>query len=122
MLLVEDNALNAEIATELLQSIGLAVDWAENGEVGVKRYEDSAIDEYFAIFIDMQMPVMDGVTATRHIRQSSRSDRDIPVFAMTANTFASDRRSCREAGMNGYIPKPVSVKNISEALTVLNDQ
>ena len=122
VLLVEDNALNAEIATELLQSIGLAVDWAENGEVGVKRYEDSKIDEYFAIFMDMQMPVMDGVTATRRIRQSSRSDRDIPVFAMTANTFASDRRSCREAGMNGYIPKPVSVKNISEALTVLNDQ
>lgn len=57
--------------------------------------------------------------ATRLIRQSSRPDHDIPIFAMTANTFASDRRSCREAGMTSYIPKPVSVKNIEEALTVI---
>ena len=85
----------------------------------VQRYEASAPDEYFAVFMDMQMPVMDGVTATRLIRQSSRPDHDIPIFAMTANTFASDRRRCREAGMNGYIPKPVSVKNIEEALTVI---
>ena len=107
-----DNALNAEIATELLE-------WAENGKVGIQRYEASAPDEYFAVFMDMQMPVMDGVTATRLIRQSSRPDHDIPIFAMTANTFASDRRRCREAGMNGYIPKPVSVKNSEEALTVI---
>ena len=114
-----DNALNAEIATELLEMVGLRVEWAENGKVGIQRYEASAPDEYFAVFMDMQMPVMDGVTATRLIRQSSRPDHDIPIFAMTANTFASDRRSCREAGMTGYIPKPVSVKNIEEALTVI---
>lgn len=114
-----DNALNAEIATELLEMVGLRVEWAENGKVGIQRYEASAPDEYFAVFMDMQMPVMDGVTATRLIRQSSRPDHDIPIFAMTANTFASDRRRCREAGMNGYIPKPVSVKNIEEALTVI---
>lgn len=119
VLLVEDNALNAEIATELLEMVGLRVEWAENGKVGIQRYEASAPDEYFAVFMDMQMPVMDGVTATRLIRQSSRPDHDIPIFAMTANTFASDRRRCREAGMNGYIPKPVSVKNIEEALTVI---
>ena len=119
VLLVEDNALNAEIATELLETVGLRVEWAENGKVGIQRYEASAPDEYFAVFMDMQMPVMDGVTATRLIRQSSRPDHDIPIFAMTANTFASDRRRCREAGMNGYIPKPVSVKNIEEALTVI---
>ena len=114
-----DNALNAEIATELLEMVGLRVEWAENGKVGIQRYEASAPDEYFAVFMGMQMPVMDGVTATRLIRQSSRPDHDIPIFAMTANTFASDRRSCREAGMTGYIPKPVSVKNIEEALTVI---
>ena len=85
----------------------------------VQRYEASAPDEYFAVFMDMQMPVMDGVTATRLIRRSSRPDHDIPIFAMTANTFASDRRRCREAGMTGYIPKPVSLKNIEEALTVI---
>ena len=117
LLLVEDNALNAEIAMELLQTIGLTVDWAENGKVGLERFEASAPDEYFAIFMDMQMPVMDGVTATKMIRQSSRSDHDIPIFAMTANTFAGDRRSCREVGMTGYIAKPVSVKDITSALT-----
>ena len=116
VLLVEDNVLNAEIATELLQSIGLEVDWADNGEAGVKHYEASATGEYFAIFMDMQMPVMDGVEATRQIRQSNREDHDIPIFAMTANTFASDRKNCREAGMNGYIPKPVSIKNITDTL------
>lgn len=119
VLLVEDNALNAEIAMELLQTIGLKVDWAENGEIGLQKYEASAHDEYFAVFMDMQMPVMDGVTATKRIRQSSREDHDIPIFAMTANTFASDRRSCNEAGMNGYIPKPVSVKAIESALNVI---
>ena len=114
-----DNALNAEIATELLEMVGLRVEWAEDGKVGIQRYEASAPDEYFAVFMDMQMPVMDGVTATRLIRQSSRPDHDIPIFTMTANSFASDRRRCREAGMNGYIPKPVNVKNIEEALTVI---
>ena len=117
VLLVEDNALNAEIAMELLHSIGLTVDWAENGAIGVKRFEASQVDEYFAIFMDMQMPVMDGVSATREIRGSGRPDRDIPIFAMTANTFAADRRDCQSAGMTGYIPKPVSVKSIEEALT-----
>ena len=122
VLLVEDNALNAEIAMELLQSIGLSVDWAENGAVGTRRFETSAPGEYFAVFMDMQMPVMDGVTATRMIRRSRRSDNDIPIFAMTANTFANDRRSCREAGMNGYIPKPVSIKTIADALTIIDGQ
>jgi len=121
VLLVEDNALNAEIAMELLQSIGLNVDWAENGEVGAKRYEDSKVGEYFAVFMDMQMPVMDGVTATKLIRRSRRKDSDIPIFAMTANTFANDKKNCREAGMNGYIPKPVSVKNIEDALTIIDE-
>ena len=117
VLLVEDNALNAEIAVELLNMVGLSVDWAENGLRGIERFENSRLDEYFAIFMDMQMPVMDGVTATKRIRASKRADHDIPIFAMTANTFASDRRSCQDAGMNGYISKPVSVKDIEHALT-----
>ena len=116
VLLVEDNALNAEIAMELLQSIGLSVDWADNGAVGVQRYEASEIGEYFAVFMDMQMPVMDGVEATKRIRHSSRADNHVPIFAMTANTFASDKKNCREAGMDGYIPKPVSIKDITDTL------
>ena len=101
---------------ELLQSTGLTVDWAENGKTGVERFEASEPNEYFAVFMDMQMPVMDGVAATERIRGSGRSDSNVPVFAMTANTFANDRRRCREAGMNGYIAKPVSAKNIVEVL------
>ena len=112
VLLVEDNTLNAEIAMGLLQSIGLSVDWVENGRAGVDRYEASAPGEYSAVFMDMQMPVIDGVEATKRIRASSRADHDIPIFAMTSNTFAPDRRSCREAGMNGYIPMPVNIKSI----------
>lgn len=116
VLLVEDNVLNAEIAMELLQSIGLNVDWADNGKVGVERFESSRQGEYFVVFMDVQMPVMDGVEATRMIRHSDRDDNNIPIFAMTANTFASDRKNCRDAGMNGYIPKPVSIKDITDTL------
>lgn len=113
VLLVEDNALNAEIAIELLQSIGLQVDWADNGKIGVDKFEQSKLYEYFAVFMDMQMPVMDGLEATRTIRGSSREDSHVPIFAMTANTFANDRRKCREAGMDGYIAKPINIKDIA---------
>ena len=116
VLLVEDNALNAEIAMELLQSIGLNVDWAENGKIGVELYQKSEINEYFAIFMDMQMPVMDGLEATQIIRSSDRADHTIPIFAMTANTFSVDRQKCRDSGMNGYIPKPVSLTTIKKTL------
>ena len=116
VLLVEDNALNAEIAAELLKTIGLEVDWAENGKQGVEKFEASAPGQYFAVFMDMQMPVMDGVEATRLIRSSARPDHTIPIFAMTANTFSADRDLCRDAGMDGYIAKPVAVKDIQAAI------
>ena len=115
-LLAEDNALNAEIAIELLKTVGLLVDWVEDGAMALQRYEASQSGEYLVIFMDMQMPIMDGVAATKRIRQSNRADHDIPIFAMTANTFANDRQNCREAGMNGYIAKPVSIKDIEDAL------
>lgn len=115
-LLVEDNALNAEIAVALLQTLGFVVDWAENGALGVQKFRDSALEYYHVIFMDMQMPVMDGLEATRQIRASKRRDRDIPIFAMTANTFASDREKCKEAGMTGYISKPINVKDIEDTL------
>lgn len=116
VLLAEDNALNAEIAIELLQSVGLRVDVAENGAVAVEKFEASGIGEYFAIFMDMQMPVMNGIEATRKIRASGREDKDILIFAMTANTLTRDRKSCEEAGMDGYISKPVNMQDIENTL------
>lgn len=116
VLLAEDNALNAEIAMELLQSIGLTVDWAENGQLAVEQFCASTRGTYFAIFMDMQMPVMDGVEAARRIRSSDHPDRELPIFAMTANTFASDRKRCYDAGMSGYIAKPIKLSEITATL------
>lgn len=99
VLLAEDNALNAEVATELLGSLSLVVDWAENGSKAVDQFEASDPGSYFAIFMDMQMPVMDGIEATKKIRNSVREDNDVPIFAMTANTFATDRKRCADAGI-----------------------
>ncbi|MBS6710128.1 MAG: response regulator [Blautia sp.] len=99
-MLAEDNALNAEVATELLGSLGLVVDWAENGSEAVDQFEASDHPgSYFAIFMDMQMPVMEGIEATKKIRNSVREDNDVPIFAMTANTFATDRKRCADAGI-----------------------
>lgn len=122
VLLAEDNVLNVEIAMELLQSMGLSADVAENGEIAVQRYEESAIGEYYAVFMDMQMPVLDGIGATKKIRASRRADHDILIFAMTANTLSRDQRTCREAGMDGYISKPVNIRDIENALKEVADR
>ena len=104
---MDDNALNAEIAKELLHIIGLTVDWAENGELGLERFEASAPGEYFAVFMDIQMPVMDGCEATRRIRAMDRPDaKTVQIVAMTANAFAEDVVKCKEAGMDAHLPKP----------------
>ena len=116
VLLAEDNELNAEIAIELLQNIGLTVERAENGKQACERFESSEVGYYRAIFMDMQMPVMDGVEATRIIRASERPDSGLPIFAMTANTFASDRRQCLDAGMTDFISKPVDIDNVAAIL------
>lgn len=116
VLLAEDNALNAEIATELMQSLGLVVDWAENGAIAAEKPESFVPNTYCAIFMDMQMPVMDGVEATRHIRSSHHADNGIPIIAMTANTFDADKKRCIDAGMNGYISKPIDSEAIIKAL------
>lgn len=115
-LLAEDNALDAEIAMELLGSLGLAIDWAEDGQQAVERFRQSRLGEYACVFMDMQMPVMDGLEATRVIRALDRRDNTVPIFAMTANTFVSDRNRCAEAGMNGFIPKPIDLEEITSTL------
>lgn len=117
ILLAEDNALNMEIAVELLDMIGAETDCAVNGQETVEKFEASPAGYYDVIFMDVQMPVMDGYTATGKIRASSHPDaKAIPIVAMTANTFIEDIEAAYAAGMNGHIAKPVDVKLLCQTL------
>ncbi len=118
-LLAEDNEINAEIAVEILGMTGLAVDWAHDGKEAVAQMEASAPGYYDCVFMDVQMPVMNGLDATRAIRAMSRSDaKTIPIFAMTANAFVEDVRAVLDVGMNEHIAKPLDFQVL---LKVLND-
>jgi two-component system sensor histidine kinase/response regulator len=103
VLLVEDNDLNREVATELLTAVGLEVDQAKDGSVALQRVASRVYD---AVLMDMQMPVMDGLTAAREIRRDPRN-ATLPILAMTANAMQGDREQCLAAGMNDHIPKPI---------------
>lgn len=110
VLLVEDNELNREIATAILEEAGLKVDAVEDGTDAVARMNEAAEDEYDLILMDIQMPKMDGYAATREIRTlSSNKKANIPIVAMTANAFEEDRQKAFKAGMNAHIAKPIDV-------------
>jgi two-component system CheB/CheR fusion protein len=102
LLLVEDNEINQQVARELLEKAGVTVAVAENGEDAIAQLWK---DKFDGVLMDMQMPVMDGLTATREIRKNLRF-ASLPIIAMTANVMVSDRERCLEAGMNDYIAKP----------------
>ncbi len=109
-LAAEDNEINAEILTEILGMEGAACEVAENGKLAVERFENAAENEFDAILMDVQMPVMNGYEATRAIRAMERSDAaNIPIIAMTANAFAEDERDALEAGMDVHMAKPIDV-------------
>ena len=112
ILLVEDNDLNQEVATELLQDAGFIVDLAENGQVALDMLRAA---DYDIVLMDMQMPVMDGVTATQVIRKEP-GFKDIPVVAMTANVMQEARDRCIAAGMNDHLAKPIEPEKLWEAL------
>ncbi len=121
VLVVEDNAINMEIAAMILEQMGFAVEKAENGQVALDRVTASAPGDFDLILMDIQMPVMDGYAATRAIRAlEDREKARIPIVAMTANAFAEDVRAAGEAGMDGHIAKPVDIpvmrRTIAEVL------
>ncbi|WP_271104102.1 response regulator [Pseudomonas tohonis] len=106
VLLVEDHALNREVATALLEESGLRIDQAENGLDAIDRLRWQPPDYYALVLMDMQMPEMDGLEATRELRRDPRL-RDLPIIAMTANALPGDRERCLQAGMNDHVGKPI---------------
>ena len=117
LLLVEDNELNQEIATEILQEAGFAVEVAGNGQTAVEMLEKSTPGYYQLILMDVQMPVMNGYEATRAIRKLKNTQlASIPILAMTANAFEEDKQEALNSGMNGHIAKPINIEVLMREL------
>jgi len=124
LLVVEDVEINREILIALLEDTGLIIDCAENGEEALKMVE-AAPDKYDIVFMDVQMPVMNGHEATRRIRAlpDHRSRRKLPIIALTANVFKSDIEECLAAGMDDHLGKPLDIDRVIEKLRIyLNQQ
>ncbi len=117
ILLTEDNRMNREIAVAILEDAGLKVDVAENGKIAVDKISYYPPGFYTAVLMDIQIPVMDGYTATREIRAlQNPSISKIPIIAVSANAFDEDREASRRAGMNGHLAKPIVVSDLLEIL------
>jgi CheY-like chemotaxis protein len=114
VLLVEDDALNLEVTEGLLEDCGLVVHSAANGAQAVERARRV---NYDLILMDIQMPVLDGIEATRQIRRLQNNPA-VPILAFTANVFAEDEARCREAGMNGFVGRPIESEALYEAMLV----
>jgi CheY-like chemotaxis protein len=118
ILLAEDNELNAEIAQEILGMTGVDVEWVSNGKEAVEKVESSEDGYYSLVFMDIQMPVMNGYEATGKIRGMDREyAKSLPIIAMTANAFAEDVYAAKQAGMNAHISKPLELETLQEILT-----
>lgn len=119
ILVVEDNELNLEIVAEVLRERGLLVTTAENGQIAVELFQNSMPGTFDVILMDMHMPVMGGVEATKRIRSMNHADaQSIPILALTANDFEEDIRQTREAGMNDHLTKPFDMEKIFGALAI----
>ncbi len=124
ILLVEDNELNQEIATAILEEAGFTTEVAENGQVAVEMLTRSQPGYYQLILMDVQMPVMNGYEATRAIRKlEDQQLANIPILAMTANAFGEDKQEALRSGMNGHIAKPIDIEMLIDTLDeMLEDQ
>ncbi|MGB6229025.1 MAG: response regulator, partial [Litorimonas sp.] len=111
ILLAEDNAINALLTRTLLEADGHSVETVEDGQLAVEAMKRSSYD---MIFMDMRMPNMDGLEATRNIRRLPNVPQDLPIVALTANAFDDDRNACFDSGMNDFMTKPVSAEELSE--------
>lgn len=117
ILLAEDNQINAETTKELLEMMGAIVDMAENGAVAVDKFMNGGVGRYNAILMDVEMPVMNGLEATKRIRSLAGAEaKKIPIFALSANTFAEDRKSSIAAGMNAHLSKPIEFEVLKNEL------
>lgn len=116
ILLAEDNDLNWEIANELLSEQGLELEWAENGQICVEKFQASPVGYYDAILMDLRMPVMTGYEATAAIRKLDRPDASLPIIAMTADAFSEDIKKCLDCGMNAHVAKPIDIREVSRLL------
>ncbi len=114
VLLVEDNMVNRKLAVLILERIGCKVDVAIHGAEGVEKFQSG---NYQAIFMDCQMPVMDGYEATAAIRELESGESRIPIIAVTANAMKGDKEKCLESGMDDYIPKPLRPNDLQEAVS-----
>lgn len=112
ILLVEDNEVNQQVATELLEQALLLVDIADNGQIALDKVNQNSYD---AVLMDIQMPVMDGFTASTHIRKNP-AHKALPIIAMTANAMEGDRERCIDSGMNDHVAKPINPQALYEAL------
>lgn len=118
VLLAEDNDINAEIAVELLKLQGILVEWVTDGQQAIDLFKQNPEGTFDVILMDINMPCMDGLTATTKIRAMDRTDaKRIPILAMTANTFQEDRDKASAAGMTGFLPKPFDVEHLYNTLT-----
>ena len=117
ILLVEDNELNAEIAKTVLEDIGALITRAENGQQALELFKEKPAETFDVILMDLMMPVMDGYTATRKIRELERSDaKTVPIIAMTANAFQEDAEKCIAVGMNAHLAKPLDIKKMKKTI------
>ena len=117
ILLVEDNELNAEIAKTVLEDIGALITRAENGQQALELFKEKPAGTFDVILMDLMMPVMDGYTATRKIRELERSDaKTVPIIAMTANAFQEDAEKCIAVGMNAHLAKPLDIEKMKKTI------